>query len=80
MFRNLRELIAFMPQLMKSKTIIFNAATAALAVATALMNLEFIKENVEIMAFLSGTLVPLCNVLIRFFTTQSLSSKRGWFA
>lgn len=68
-------LIALIPQLLKSRTMIVNIATLVVTVATAVSNVEFIKENPEVTAFLLGTVVPAANMVLRVLTTKSVFDK-----
>jgi hypothetical protein len=56
-----------------------NIATIVLAVSTALLGVDVIKENPQLVAILSGTLIPFANIVLRMFTTEPVSKKKKLF-
>lgn len=77
--RAMKELFTMWPKILQSKTIIVNVTTLVVAVATTLLNLEFVQQHAEITAFLATTLIPTANIILRFFTNSSVSEKKGLF-
>ena len=76
-FQAVRGFFQLWPRIMKSKTMITNIALLAVALATAALELEFIKGNEEIAAFLAATVIPVANMILRFFTVQPVSEKKS---
>lgn len=65
------------PKILKSKTLIVNVAMLVIALATAALEVDIVTQNKEIAAFLSATLIPAANIILRFFTKTPVSKKKS---